>query len=54
LIAASRRVAMATAAGGRPRNHPDRAIARGLPPAAVAIATRRLAAINAAYDRIAV
>ncbi|BCM85411.1 TerB family tellurite resistance protein [Methylobacterium indicum] len=34
-------------------NHPDRAIARGLPPAAVAIATRRLAAINAAYDRIA-
>ncbi|WP_165795786.1 J domain-containing protein, partial [Methylobacterium frigidaeris] len=34
-------------------NHPDRVIARGLPPAAVAIATRRLAAINAAYDRIA-
>ncbi|MGU3536957.1 TerB family tellurite resistance protein [Methylobacterium sp. A54F] len=34
-------------------NHPDRAIARGLPPEAVAIATRRLAAINAAYDRIA-
>ncbi|GJD47954.1 Co-chaperone protein DjlA [Methylobacterium crusticola] len=34
-------------------NHPDRAVARGLPPAAVAIATRRLAAINAAYDRIA-
>jgi DnaJ like chaperone protein len=33
-------------------NHPDRAIARGLPPEAVAIATRRLAAINAAYDRI--
>ncbi|MEH3146118.1 MAG: DnaJ family molecular chaperone [Methylobacterium frigidaeris] len=33
-------------------NHPDRAIARGLPPAAVAIATRRLAAINAAWDRV--
>ena len=33
-------------------NHPDRAIARGLPPEAVAIATARLAAINAAYDRI--
>ncbi|WP_375453938.1 TerB family tellurite resistance protein [uncultured Methylobacterium sp.] len=34
-------------------NHPDRAIARGLPPEAVAIATKRLAAINAAHDRIA-
>lgn len=33
-------------------SHPDRAIARGLPPEAVAIATRRLAAINAAWDRI--
>lgn len=33
-------------------NHPDRAIARGVPPEAVAIATSRLAAINAAYDRI--
>ncbi|MFY9293646.1 MAG: DnaJ family molecular chaperone [Methylorubrum rhodinum] len=33
--------------------HPDRALARGLPPEAVAIATRRLAAINAAWDRIA-
>ncbi|WP_298955442.1 DnaJ family molecular chaperone [uncultured Methylobacterium sp.] len=33
-------------------HHPDRALARGLPPAAVAIATRRLAAINAAWDRI--
>ena len=33
-------------------NHPDRALARGLPPEAVAIATRRLAAINAAWDRI--
>ena len=34
-------------------NHPDRAIARGLPPEAVRIATQRLAAINAAWDRIA-
>ncbi|HSP25164.1 MAG TPA: molecular chaperone DjiA, partial [Saliniramus sp.] len=34
-------------------NHPDREIARGLPPEAVRIATQRLAAINAAYDRIA-
>lgn len=34
-------------------NHPDRAIARGLPAEAVAITTRRLAAINAAWDRIA-
>lgn len=33
-------------------NHPDRAIAHGLPLEAVAIATRRLAAINAAYDCI--
>jgi DnaJ like chaperone protein len=34
-------------------NHPDREIARGLPPEAVKIATERLAAINAAWDRIA-
>ncbi len=34
-------------------NHPDREIARGLPPEAVRIATARLAAINAAYERIA-
>ncbi|GJE25231.1 J domain-containing protein [Methylobacterium organophilum] len=34
-------------------NHPDRAVARGLPPEAVAIATHRLAALNAAWDRIA-
>jgi DnaJ like chaperone protein len=34
-------------------HHPDRAIARGLPPEAVAIATRRLAAINAAFERVA-
>jgi DnaJ like chaperone protein len=32
--------------------HPDREIARGLPPEAVRIATERLAAINAAWDRI--
>lgn len=34
-------------------NHPDRAVARGLPPEAIAIVTKRLAAINAAYDRVA-
>ncbi len=34
-------------------HHPDRALARGLPPEAVAIASKRLAAINAAYDLIA-
>lgn len=34
-------------------NHPDRQIARGLPQEAVRIATERLAAINAAWDRIA-
>jgi DnaJ like chaperone protein len=34
-------------------NHPDREIARGLPPEAVRIATARLAAINAAWERIA-
>jgi DnaJ like chaperone protein len=33
-------------------NHPDREIARGLPEEAVSIATRRLAAINAAWDAI--
>jgi DnaJ like chaperone protein len=33
--------------------HPDKEIARGLPPEAVAIATHRLAAVNAAWDRIA-
>ncbi|MGN6094674.1 MAG: molecular chaperone DjiA, partial [Bosea sp. (in: a-proteobacteria)] len=32
--------------------HPDRGIARGLPAEAIAIATRRLAAINAAWDAI--
>ncbi|HEY8565763.1 MAG TPA: TerB family tellurite resistance protein [Beijerinckiaceae bacterium] len=34
-------------------NHPDNAIARGLPPEAVRIATQRLAVINAAWERIA-
>jgi DnaJ like chaperone protein len=34
-------------------NHPDREIARGLPPEAVKIATDRLAAMNAAWERIA-
>lgn len=33
-------------------NHPDRAIARGLPAEAVTIATSKLAAINAAWDAI--
>lgn len=33
-------------------HHPDREIARGLPAEAVRIATARLAAINAAWDRI--
>lgn len=32
--------------------HPDREIARGLPPEAIRIATERLAGINAAWDRI--
>jgi DnaJ like chaperone protein len=34
-------------------NHPDLAIARGVPPEFVDLATRKLAAVNAAYDRIA-
>ena len=34
-------------------HHPDQLIARGLPQAYVKLATDRLAAINAAYDRIA-
>ncbi|MBM3644183.1 MAG: molecular chaperone DjiA [Alphaproteobacteria bacterium] len=33
-------------------NHPDRLIAQGLPDEAIALATRKLAAINAAYDRL--
>jgi DnaJ like chaperone protein len=34
-------------------NHPDRMIARGLPPESVALANARLAAINAAWEEIA-
>jgi DnaJ like chaperone protein len=34
-------------------NHPDREIARGLPPEAIRIATERVAVINAAWERIA-
>ena len=34
-------------------NHPDRELARGLPPEAIRIATERLSSINAAWDRIA-
>ena len=37
-------------AGWSPSNHPDRLIARGLPQEFIAIATTRLAAINAAYE----
>jgi DnaJ like chaperone protein len=33
-------------------NHPDKAIARGVPPEFVRIATEKLATINAAYDRV--
>ena len=33
-------------------NHPDRLVARGLPPECMAIATERMAAINRAYNRI--
>ncbi len=35
-------------------NHPDMLIARGVPPEAIGIATRKLAAINAAYEEIKV
>lgn len=34
-------------------NHPDRYVARGLPPETIEIANRKLAAINAAYEAIA-
>lgn len=34
-------------------SHPDLAIARGLPPECIALATARAARINAAYDRLA-
>ena len=33
-------------------NHPDRLTAQGLPEEAIAIATRKLAVINDAYDRL--
>jgi DnaJ like chaperone protein len=33
-------------------NHPDRAIARGLPQEFIDLATEKLASINDAYDRI--
>jgi DnaJ like chaperone protein len=33
-------------------NHPDRLVARGLPPEAIAIGNGRLASINRAYERI--
>ena len=33
-------------------NHPDRLIARGVPEEFIAIATTRIAAINAAYEMI--
>lgn len=33
-------------------HHPDRALARGLPPEAVAIANDRMASLNGAWDRI--
>jgi DnaJ like chaperone protein len=33
-------------------NHPDRLVARGLPPEALKLATERLAAINRAFERI--
>ncbi|TCT06643.1 TerB family tellurite resistance protein [Aquabacter spiritensis] len=33
-------------------HHPDRIVARGLPPAAVKLATDRVAAVNAAYGQI--
>jgi len=34
-------------------SHPDLAIAQGLPPECIALATARVARINAAYDRLA-
>jgi DnaJ like chaperone protein len=34
-------------------SHPDLVIAQGLPPECVALATARVARINAAYDRLA-
>jgi DnaJ like chaperone protein len=34
-------------------NHPDKMMARGVPPEFVAMATKKIAAINAAYDEVA-
>jgi len=34
-------------------NHPDKMIARGVPPEFVAMATKKIAAINAAYEEVA-
>jgi DnaJ like chaperone protein len=34
-------------------SHPDLVIAQGLPPECIALATARIARINAAYDRLA-
>ena len=34
-------------------NHPDRMIARGVPPEFVSLATKKVAAINAAYEAVA-
>jgi DnaJ like chaperone protein len=34
-------------------NHPDRMIARGVPPEFVSLATKKVAAINAAYQEVA-
>jgi DnaJ like chaperone protein len=35
-------------------NHPDRMIARGVPPEFVSLATKKIAAINAAYEKLAI
>jgi DnaJ like chaperone protein len=34
-------------------NHPDRMIARGVPPEFVSLAGKKVAAINAAYEELA-
>ena len=34
-------------------NHPDRVVARGVPPEFVSLATKKVAAINAAYEEVA-
>jgi DnaJ like chaperone protein len=33
-------------------NHPDKMIARGVPPEFVSLATKKVAAINAAYEEV--